>query len=681
MRGLGLLPKTTKNFLMKFASTREQSRVPVCFHERPLGRGPAESALVTRLLFPGLGMVCVFAARSCDKNNRMKGTTMKNRLTTLGILGKVLALELLLTQATSARQTPLPPSSPPTPPRSAAISSMTKMKIGNEADNSALSDNSSPSYYSPAIYGTNLWLQPVTNWTIDPWGIYYANLVLHNTTNATIYEILIKTNLSDPFYIPVTLGNGTAGTNQTVLSIALSGYNWEGINNWYYWNNAGLPPNPFFLWAWGGVSFVYLEPSEATTLVWPSSTTFTPFAYPAAPTPLVLTCQVFGSAVNGVDYSISGLNSSGTTTIPAGTLMAPPITISTLDNTNAAFGNVFITLILVPGNRYVTYPGLFSESVIFSNSIPVTVVTNLPSPWVSGIDYKPDQNALILSANDPSGLPNNFILLGTNSSGALTITNWSNVAGAPNEVEVATVKRTANGFVQGDTYFGNGAVIDKLSADGSQWTMNWCSLTNATETDSSGINGLRVDDSGAFGGDLIVTTMNGVWLIQSDANGNAHPMLLTNILAAQTLGNVITLTNDVAKWGPWAGKILTGDLYEEVLYAIDTNRVVTVYNTDFAGGIAIEDFALIPANQDLYFVDALDSKLMKISRTVLAPYVGDLVINQTINWNGGADGYGPAAELVIVAWDSVDSIFKAHIIPASGILEDETFAPLNLPSQ
>ena len=311
------------------------------------------------------------------------------------------------------------------------------------------------------------------------------------------------------------------------------------------------------------------------------------------------------------------------------------------------------------------------------------VTNNLGSPWAVGIDYQPVQNALVVSVNDPSGQPKNFILIGTNGSGAVTITNWSSVAGAPNEVEIATVKTTANGFIQGDMYFGNGAVIDKLSADGAQWTTDWCSLTNATKTDSSGINGLRVDDNGVCGGDLMATTMTNVWLIQSDANGNAHPLLLASIATAESLGNVITLTNDVAKWGPWAGKILTGDLYKELLYAIDTNGIVTTYNTTniVPGGIAIEDFALIPANQDLYFIDAVDGKLMKISRTALAPYVGDLVITQTATQYIIDVGYVPPAELFIVAWDSAESIFKAHVIPATGILEDETFAPINLPSQ
>jgi hypothetical protein len=314
------------------------------------------------------------------------------------------------------------------------------------------------------------------------------------------------------------------------------------------------------------------------------------------------------------------------------------------------------------------------------------VVNNLLSPFEAGITYHPILDSLLLSVDFPSGQPNNFVIIGTNSFGVLTMTNWSSVAGVPNEVEMVTAQATTNGFIQGETYFGDGSVIDKLSPDGSQWTTDWCSLTNETVTDDTGLTGICFDNSGLYSGNLVATTAGGnIWLIQSDANGNANPVFLTNILGSQALGGVITLTNDVAKWGPWAGKILTGDIYN--LYAIDTNGIVTPYytviNYEFGDGVFPESLCLIPANEDLYFIDASNNKLVKISRAALAPYVGDLAIVST---TFGADSI--YARVIIYAWDPVNSVFETKVIQPKygnnyyfGVLEDATFAPINLPSQ
>jgi hypothetical protein len=57
------------------------------------------------------------------------------------------------------------------------------------------------------------------------------------------------------------------------------------------------------------------------------------------------------------------------------------------------------------------------------------------------------------------------------------------------------------------------------------------------------------------------------------------------------------------------------------------------------------------------------------------------MITQTAAYGDSIDGFGPPAALFIVKWDPTNSVFKTHIIPGEGILEDEAFAPLNLPSQ
>ncbi len=528
--------------------------------------------------------------------------------------------------------------------------------------------------FSFDIFGqtqTNLWVEITTVSNNQ------AYLTIHNANQKPYHEMLFSTNLLTPWTFNEEGGWGTlfgASSNIVLNPLPITGN------------------QQMFFRALAGVAQVRITSTGGTTAIRPASTngsgtnvTFSIGIYTSstAPSPgLVVNYQISGSAVNGIDYS----NLTGTTTIPAGSYFAPPLVIQPFYSTNGFDVSATLTLSLPPasGLGYLLELDDVSVSALITDPpINFTVVTNLESAYAAGIAYQPVQNALIVSVNNLSGEPNNFVLIGTNGSGALTMTNWSDVAGAPNEVEIATVKKTTNGFILGETYFGDGAVIDKLSPDGSQWNMGWCSLTNATETDTSGINGIYSDDSGTFGGGLIaVTGQGGVWLIQSDTNGNAHPTLLTNTPTTQ-LSGVITLTNDVSKWGPWAGKIITGDSDGLFLYAIDTNGILTTYDTStmVSGGIAIEAFALIRTNEDLYFVDAGQNEVLKISGAAFGKYTDDLLITQTAT-HSDPEGFGPPADLFIIAWDSVNSVFKVRKIPAGpGILEDATFAPINLPSQ
>src|ERR1051326_1566361 len=94
----------------------------------------------------------------------------------------------------------------------------------------------------------------------------------------------------------------------------------------------------------------------------------------------------------------------------------------------------------------------------------------------------------------------------------------------------------------------------------------------------------------------------------------------------------VSLTNDVPRWGPWAGRIRTGAETEYSgatnLSAIDTNGVVARFDL----GISAESFNLIQTNQDLYLLDEsedgdqIPGQVLKLSHTLLKDYVGDLLI-------------------------------------------------------
>jgi hypothetical protein len=191
---------------------------------------------------------------------------------------------------------------------------------------------------------------------------------------------------------------------------------------------------------------------------------------------------------------------------------------------------------------------------------------------------------------------------------------------------------------------------------------------------------LYVDQTGVFSNNLIALASDGsgpppsVWLV----NSNGNPSLLAQIqpgiesASSDVLEGVISLPNNTNQWGPWAGKILTGDENSGVFYTIDTNGTVAPYNL----GIYSDDFVLIPTNQDLYVCDfSLNSRIVKVSKTYLTNYVGDLLITQ--------EGLGRTTELFIVNWNGTN--FISRYIDGSNYgmseLEDAAFAPLNVPSQ
>lgn len=102
------------------------------------------------------------------------------------------------------------------------------------------------------------------------------------------------------------------------------------------------------------------------------------------------------------------------------------------------------------------------------------------------------------------------------------------------------------------------------------------------------------------------------------------------------------------------------------------NGTVTPYDL----GIAPDDFAFIPTNQDLYICEVSNRRILKLSSTFLSNYVGDLLIVQE---EEPSDPPG----LVIVNWTGTNFISRFISASAfnSGHVEDAAFAPLDLPSK
>ena len=382
-----------------------------------------------------------------------------------------------------------------------------------------------------------------------------------------------------------------------------------------------------------------------------------------------------GTASNGVDYAaLSGTVMFAPGDTSTNIYMQPlpdylpfegtETVVLTLQNTGT---NGYLIGDPPAATNYITDTGMVFENVT-NASVPV------------GMDYYAPSNYLIVSSQTSGGLlrvytnvvMSNSVAVATN----LIVTNWSGISGLTEEVKLATVKTTANGFTSGEVFFGNNlaAKIGWLSADGTVSNLTFATLTNDTWIRG----GLYIDQSGNFNGDLIAVTGNvqvgvnaggGVWRVKSSGVASR----LANITNTHLEG-VITLTNDPARWGPWAGKIITGaeGSTPPMVITVSTNGTVQT----FLFGIGPEDFDIIPTNQDLYLaVATAPNRIDKVSRRYFEPYIGDLLITQS------GDGLtSPDRKLFIVHWDSGTTNFIIQNIPTERILEHVTFAPINLPS-
>ena len=220
------------------------------------------------------------------------------------------------------------------------------------------------------------------------------------------------------------------------------------------------------------------------------------------------------------------------------------------------------------------------------------IATNFNNPV--GIDHHAPTNRLVLSVHYPNGLPYNFELVAADGARQ----PFSSISGFSDEVKIATAKddgggMSMGGFAAGELFTGTGVAghVARISADGGSIQNPWVVLPG-----ESGLmrGSLYVDRTGVFNGDLIVvTTTGGVWRVSSDG----QPALLANLSVA--LEGLVTVPDDAARYGPWAGKILAGAEGLGRIYSIAPNGATAFYEL----GINPEDFDIVPANQNFFGVD------------------------------------------------------------------------------
>ena len=266
-----------------------------------------------------------------------------------------------------------------------------------------------------------------------------------------------------------------------------------------------------------------------------------------------------------------------------------------------------------------------------------------------GIDHHQPLRKVVVSSNNPTGLPLNFESLDADG----THRPYSNVAELTGGLKIATARDSGTGlslggFAPGELFSGTGVpgVVARVAADGASVQNPWVTLAGETGPVDGG---LYVDRTGVFGGDLIaVTSIGNVWRITSAGVATRVAELGT------TLEGVTTVPNDIVKYGPWAGKILVGARTQNAIHAIDALGTSTSYPLT----ISPQDVSVIPAHENFYGVDPVGNKFWGAPDDAFAGIIGDILIAQgapgklvRVRWNGTEFEVGQIAE--VASWKQI----------------------------
>jgi RHS repeat-associated protein len=263
----------------------------------------------------------------------------------------------------------------------------------------------------------------------------------------------------------------------------------------------------------------------------------------------------------------------------------------------------------------------------------------------AGVGYHQQSRSVVVSANSPTGWPNNFELI----DGGGTHHAFSNVSDLGGALKLAVSRddgrgASLGGFRTGELFSGTGTPggVARISADGAAVQNPWVTLPG-----EAGLpGGLHVDRTGVFGGDLIVVTeTGGVWRINSAGAATRVASLGT------PLSGVTTIPDDADRYGPWAGKILAGAKGQGAVYAVGALGGATSY----ALGVNPEDIQLVPAHENFFGLDPAEGKLWGAPADAFAGLVGDVIVAQgspgvlaRVRWNGAAFETGQIAQ--VASW-------------------------------
>jgi hypothetical protein len=387
---------------------------------------------------------------------------------------------------------------------------------------------------------------------------------------------------------------------------------------------------------------------------------FWPDDDPSINSNLVVHFSLSGTASNGVDYVLRDYN-TGQTLTNSITILAPN-TFATIELDPATnllcLANLTATVTLEDGTNYVvnSQKAAITSTIDFNDFCLIATADTVPGPC--GMDYHPPTHSLIVSSENSSGVWS-FKRIDTNG----VVTNWSGLQiTGPDEVKLATVKATVNGFTNGAMFFdssGSGA-IGRLSPDGTDSTLNFFATSGGEQ-----FWGLYIDQSGCFD-DNLVALLGGGSIWQINASGAAVASY-----PGANVGDgegVVTVDSDTNQYNPLAGKIFTGTS------TVNTNGIVVPLGLN----LVPEDCDIIQSNQNLYCADNLDGeggRVLEVPKELFAGHVGDVLVTQN-----GVERI--PASLTIVHWDATNGLVTTQIPMPNYVnyFEHVTFAPMDIPA-
>ncbi|HEY5039730.1 MAG TPA: hypothetical protein VIJ93_11710, partial [bacterium] len=263
---------------------------------------------------------------------------------------------------------------------------------------------------------------------------------------------------------------------------------------------------------------------------------------------------------------------------------------------------------------------------------PITLIDFHTSvPGLQNINYFPPLNLLIATCFLPSG--QNLAVVSPGGG----YQPFSALSGFNDETFVATAREYCGGFSLGGFPTGTVFVVTsgsfnrtlfRISPDGTQ-VQNTPFTLPLGDTFIDG--GLSFDQTGLFGGDLIATTEQGrVYRINSAGNAT-----LVAQMGSGTLDSSVVVPNNLARYGPWAGKILA--LSEDGSGLWSTDAAGNVQSYPFGGQQSV---LLVPPGENFYMPTFGTQHVWGAPASQFAPMVGDIILSGgnvsviDIRWNG-----------------------------------------------
>ena len=281
-----------------------------------------------------------------------------------------------------------------------------------------------------------------------------------------------------------------------------------------------------------------------------------------------------------------------------------------------------------------------------------------------GIEYHPILDRMVMSVNCCNGQP--FTFESVKPDG--THEPYTTINGLGDEVYFAIARDegggfSIGGFPAGQMFTGNGQAghITRISPDGSTIENPWIILPGEPGL----MRGqLQFDRTGVFNGDLIVSTTAGhIWRVTPAGDAT----MVADLHLGGDWEGLTTVPNDPLRYGPWAGKILTGDENRDGIYAVDATGDVTL----FPLLMRPENIHVIPAGENFFGVDYFGGALYGASASQFKDMVGDILVTEEftgdvwhVRWNGTDFESTLLARVVLWEHTAFGPPALAEIVPA-----------------